>query len=141
MERQEKQSRLESKTDFEKVATENFSRWNELLKTGDPQQVANLYTEDATFLPTVSGDFKKGQNGAKEYFAHFMEKIPDGKITESVIQTIDEQHYLQSGKYDFEVGPQDKRTTIHARFTFLWQRNDQGNWEITHHHSSLNPEE
>jgi len=141
MKRQTNQSGLENKTDFEKVATENFSRWNKLLKTGDPQQVASLYTEDATFLPTVSGDFKKGQNGAKEYFGHFLEKKPEGRIIESVIQTIDEQHYLQSGKYAFEVGPQDNRTTLHARFTFLWQRNKQGNWEIAHHHSSFNPEE
>jgi len=141
MEQQKNQSGLENKTDFKKVATENFSRWNELLKTGDPQQVANLYTEDATFLPTASGDFKKGQNGAKEYFSHFLERKPEGIITESVIQTIDEQHYLQSGKYDFEVGPQDDRTILHARFTFLWQKNEQGNWKIAHHHSSFNPEE
>lgn len=140
MEQQEKQNRLESETDFEKIATENFSRWKESLKMGDPQQVANLYAEDATFLPTTSGDFKKGQNGAKEYFEHFLAKNPEGKITERVVQTIDDQHYLQSGKYDFEVGPQNNRTTLHARFTFLWQKNDQGNWEIAHHHSSLNPE-
>ncbi len=119
-----KQNGLESETGLEKIATENFSRWNELLKTGDPQQVADLYTENATFLPTVSGDFKKGQYGAKEYFNHFLEKKPEGRITESVVQIIDDQHYLHSGKYDFEVGPQDNRTTLHARFTFLWQRNE-----------------
>lgn len=140
MEQKENQSVLKSKTDFDKVATENFSKWNELIKTGDPQQVANLYTEDSIFLPTISGDFKKGQDGAKEYFIHFLEKRPEGKIIESVAQIIDEQNYLHLGRYDFEVGPQDNRTTLHARFTFFWRRDKEGNWKIAHHHSSLNPE-
>lgn len=127
--------------EFESLAAANFSGWNEALQTNDPKQVADLYTEDATFLPTVSGEFKKGPTGAEEYFEHFLKKFPEGRITESVVQPIDDQHYLQSGKYDFEVGDPDNRTTLHARFTFLWQRDEQGNWKIAHHHSSLNPEQ
>lgn len=134
-----KQKGLQAKTDFVRVADENFTKWNELLQTNDPKQVANLYAEDATFLPTVSGDFKKGQNGAEEYFCHFMEKKPEGVITESVVQAINDECYLQSGKYDFELGPEDSRSILHARFTFLWKRNEQGDWQIAHHHSSLNP--
>jgi len=130
----------DSETELKNIAAANFARWNEFLQCGNPKQVADLYTDDATFLPTVSGDFKKGKHGAEEYFRHFVAKTPKGEITESVIQKIDDRCYLHSGKYNFQVGPQDDRKILHARFTFLWQLNMEGIWQIAHHHSSLNPE-
>lgn len=131
---------LENEVNFNQIAAKNFQRWNDSLQIGDPKKVAEIYADDATFLPTVSGDFKRGPNGAGDYFKHFLEKKPKGEIIESVVQKIDERHYLHSGMYDFEVGPLNNRTTLHARFTFLWKRAENGDWKISHHHSSLNPE-
>lgn len=117
----------------------NFSRWNEALLSGNPEIVANLYTEDATFLPTLSPEFKKGRLGAVEYFSHFLKKNPSGKIIEEKIQFFNDELYSHSGLYDFEVDSgEGKRSLVNARFTFIWQkRNDE--WKIVHHHSSLKP--
>ncbi len=126
---------------LQKIVQQNFSRWNESFKSGSPQAVAALYAESATFLPTVSGEFKKGQAGAEEYFRHFLKKNPIGRIVEDEVQVISPDCYLHSGMYNFEVGLKDKREIVEARFSFLWKRDEQGQWKIMHHHSSVKPEE
>ncbi len=123
----------------EQIAHENFARWNKTLLTLEADQVANLYTEEATFLPTVSGEFKKGQTGAAEYFKHFLEKNPTGEVIEEAIQELSDNCYLHSGHYNFEVGPADKREMVEARFSFVWVKDDRGEWKIAHHHSSQKP--
>merc|ERR1712238_288241 len=35
----------------------------------------------------------------------------------------------------------NKVSVIQARYSFLYMRNDQGEWKIAHHHSSLMPEQ
>lgn len=121
------------------IAKENFARWNDALRTLDPDTVAALYTENATFLPTLSPDFKRGIPGAREYFIHFLEKHPIGTIVESAVQSLSEDAYLHSGLYDFEVDAEEGgRTVVHARFTYFWVREGE-EWKIVHHHSSLLP--
>jgi uncharacterized protein (TIGR02246 family) len=60
------------------IAKQNFSTWSEALKTGDPKSVAALYAENATFLPTLSSEFKKGAAETEKYFEHFLQKAPRG---------------------------------------------------------------
>jgi len=121
-------------------AEENFAQWNTALQTGNPDKVAALYAADATFLPTVSGEFKKGPEQAKEYFVHFLEKNPIGEIIEAEVQELSADCYLHSGMYNFEVDAEGARKTIRARFSYVWQLDDQGSWKIIHHHSSVVPE-
>jgi uncharacterized protein (TIGR02246 family) len=131
----------EKTIEYEAIANKNFSLWKDALKTKDPKKVAALYAEDATFLPTVSGEFKKGQTSAEEYFKHFLEKNPTGEIVQEEVQILGENCYLHSGMYNFEVGPDDNRQIIEARFSFAWKKDNQGAWTIIHHHSSIKPKE
>ena len=126
--------------DFNEVAKENFKTWNAALATGDAQVVAQLYTDRSTFLPTLSRDFKKGQAGAEEYFLHFLQKKPVGRVTEEEVEPLGPFSYLHSGKYEFTVGPDEKREEVSARFSYVWKQNKEGEWKIVHHHSSLEPE-
>lgn len=130
---------MEIKQDFLEIAHDNFERWNEALQTRDAKKVALLYSEDNTFLPTMSPDFKFGQNEAEGYFEHFLLKNPFGKIVEDKVQTLGEDLYLHSGLYNFEIGPSEKRETAEARFTYVWQKDKDGQWKILHHHSSVRP--
>ena len=124
---------------MENIAKEMFQKWNELLQTGDKEKVASLYTDDNAFLPTLSGDFKKGISGAEDYFAHFLEKNPFGKIIKEDIQG-GENFIIHSGLYDFEVDDKNEgRVNVEARFTFVYKKCENGEWKITHHHSSLKP--
>jgi len=120
------------------TAQANFTSWAESLLTRDPKKVAVLYADDATFLPTVSGEFKKGQTGAAEYFEHFLQKNPVGELIQGEVQILGPDCYAQSGMYNFELGPDDNRQTVEARFTFIWRR-ENGEWKIIHHHSSVKP--
>lgn len=127
---------------FEKIAEENFKIWNTALLTKNPKKVAELYSEKNTFLPTVSGEFKQSREAAEGYFHHFQEKNPDGKIITGKVIPISPDVYLHSGEYDFEVDTPDKkgRTIVHADYTYVWEKNSDGKWEICHHHSSAKSE-
>lgn len=119
------------------IAHQNFSLWNETLQSRDPEKVAELYVENASFLPTLQ-TIKNGRGGAAEYFVHFLEKNPFGSIIEETVQQISEEIIVHSGLYDFEIGPENERSVAHARFTFVWQRMNN-EWKILHHHSSVDP--
>lgn len=136
----QKEEGMEVDENMKRIVKENFNRWNNALLTGDAEAVANLYSKKSTFLPTVSSEFKKGAKEAEDYFKHFLEKNPSGKIVSEAIQPIASNAYLHSGTYDFEVGPEDNRTIVEARFTFLWQKSYSGGWKIAHHHSSVKPQ-
>lgn len=124
---------------IKQTARANFAIWNDALKTGDTKTVAALYAETSTFLPTVNGEFKRGQLQAEEYFKHFLEKNPTGEIVEDEVQILSPTCYLHSGMYNFELGPDNKREIVEARFTFVWEKDAQGKWRIIHHHSSGRP--
>ena len=130
---------MDSQKEIKKIAEQNFLSWAKLLETKDPGQVAELYSEDATFLPTFSSEFLKGQKKSGGYFEHFLKKDPIGKIIEQAIQPLGEDTYLHSGFYDFEVGPPEERSISECRFTYVWKRNEEDKWEIIHHHSSVKP--
>lgn len=125
---------------FQDLATSNFKRWNDALQTKNPEAVAALYTEDNSFLPTLSPEFKHGRSGAAAYFHHFLEKNPFGTIVDEQVQALGENAYLHSGMYEFEVGSTDKRSLVEARFSYVWVKENDGVWRIAHHHSSLKPQ-
>ncbi len=131
----------EPRKEIKKIADENFSRWNNALLTRNPAEIVKLYAEDATFLPTVSSEFKKGQSGAETYFKHFLGKNPIGKIIQDEIQDLGLDCYLHSGMYNFEIDSDDNKQIVEARFSFVWKWDQQGGWRIIHHHSSIKPKE
>ncbi|XLQ19843.1 MAG: SgcJ/EcaC family oxidoreductase [Candidatus Moraniibacteriota bacterium] len=127
--------------DSNQIAQDMFIQWNETLQTKDKQKVAEMYSDDATFLPTLNGELKRGIDGAVEYFEHFLQKNPFGTIIESAVQeSSDGGTIIYSGLYDFEVGSVDAREVANARFTYVFQKNENDEWKIIHHHSSLRPE-
>jgi uncharacterized protein (TIGR02246 family) len=130
---------LSTGENMKEISVRNFLRWNEALKTKDAKRVAELYSDDATFLPTAAGDFKKGKAGAEDYFIHFLEKNPTGETVQEEIQVLGPNCYLSSGMYNFELGPKEDRNIKEARFSFVWRSDNEGEWKIVHHHSSVKP--
>ena len=106
--------------------------------------MANMYvTKELSFLPTVSpAHIKQGSQNSdtEEYFKSFVQKNPFGTITDDSIQVYGNgDAYLHSGLYTFELGDADARTPVEARFSYVW-RKVNGDWKISHHHSSVRPE-
>jgi uncharacterized protein (TIGR02246 family) len=122
------------------TARANFKRWNDALQTKDPLAVANMYsTSELSFLPTVSPQHIKGLPSTEDYFKDFVLKNPFGTITDDSVQVFDGGNaYLHSGMYTFELGDAGARTPVEARFSYVW-RSYNGDWKITHHHSSVTP--
>ena len=131
--------KMENEQNLLGIARVNFGNWNNALQTRNARKVAELYLEDSTFHPTMSGDFKSEQKGAEDYFEHFLLKNPFGNIVKDKVQPLGENSYVHSGLYDFEMGHVDNREVANARFTYVWQKDESGEWKILHHHSSLKP--
>lgn len=125
----------------QELAQTNFNRWNNALKSGQAEEVAALYDRAVTFLPTMSKEFKTSQEDAEEYFKHFLEKKPEGEIIEDEYQPIGDDSYIHSGLYNFSIDGENDRQTVEARFSFVWQKDETGQWRIIHHHSSLKPKD
>mmetsp|Transcript_3907 Transcript_3907/g.8163 ORF Transcript_3907/g.8163 Transcript_3907/m.8163 type:complete len:159 (+) Transcript_3907:853-1329(+) len=114
-----------------------FSLWNDALLTGDSDAVTKRYAKGAVLLPTVSDIPRTTYEGIKDYFDHFLELKPEGKIVEGYV-SIGENWCKDVGIYEFKKGTDG--SIVRARYSFVYVFED-GQWKISHHHSSLMPEE
>lgn len=113
-----------------------FGLWNDALKTGDPAIVAKRYAREGVLLPTLSDVPRTDVEGIKDYFVHFLEKKPTGKILEGEIY-VGNNWAQDAGIYEFTFQDGSK---VKARYSFVYVYED-GQWLISHHHSSLMPQE
>ena len=119
----------------EKEVAALFDRWNASLQTGDPHQVVANYAEKSVLLPTVSNKPRVTPEEKEDYFEHFLEKKPVGKIDWRWIE-IDCNTAIDAGLYTFTFGD---GSTVPARYTYTYKWNGK-QWLITTHHSSAMPE-
>lgn len=115
-----------------------FDRWNAALKTENPDTVTRLYSEDAVLLPTVSNQPRDTHEEIRDYFEHFLQKHPQGKIDSRTIK-LGCNTATDMGIYTFNVKDNGQSKRIQARYTFQYAY-ENGKWVIEHHHSSAMPE-
>ncbi|MFC5489384.1 SgcJ/EcaC family oxidoreductase [Dokdonella soli] len=130
-----------ARTEVCKAASEQeisalFDRWNRSLQTGDPHQVVANYAERSVLLPTVSNKPRLTAAEKEDYFHHFLENRPVGKIDSRTIQ-IGCNTAVDVGLYTFTFGTTG--TQVKARYTYTYEW-DGKQWLITSHHSSAMPE-
>ncbi len=113
-----------------------FDRWNQSLQTGDPRKVAANYADRSILLPTVSNKPRVTVAEREDYFQHFLQDRPSGKINFRWIE-IGCNSAVDAGLYTFTFA----RTgaVVKARYTYTY-RWDGSQWLITSHHSSAIPE-
>ncbi|MDE2234240.1 MAG: SgcJ/EcaC family oxidoreductase [Gammaproteobacteria bacterium] len=117
-----------------------FQRWNAALKTGNPETVAALYCEPGgVLLPTVSNKVRTSHAEILDYFEHFLELKPVGKIDKAYIRILGPDTAVNSGIYTFRLTKNGKPEDVQARYTFVYQKQN-GKWCIMDHHSSAMPE-
>jgi uncharacterized protein (TIGR02246 family) len=121
-------------TDEQQVAA-LFDRWNDSLRTLDPDKVVANYATDGVLLPTVSNKPRTNPAEIRDYFVKFLKSEPQGKIDSRIIK-IGCNVAQDVGTYTFKF--KDGKT-VHARYTYVYEwQNDS--WLIAHHHSSAMPE-
>jgi len=112
-----------------------FDRWNRSLQTGDPKKVGANYAVKSVLLPTVSNTPRLTPEAREDYFKHFLENKPVGKIDSRTIE-IDCNTAIDAGLYTFTFGDGSQ---VKARYTYTYKW-DGHQWLITSHHSSAMPE-
>jgi uncharacterized protein (TIGR02246 family) len=113
-----------------------FDRWNQSLQTGDPHKVVANYAERSILLPTVSNQPRLTPAEKEDYFHHFLENRPFGKIDMHSI-FLGCNSAVDAGLYTFTF--RTTNTTVKARYTYTYAW-DGSQWLITSHHSSAMPE-
>lgn len=113
-----------------------FDQWNESLATGNASIVAANYAPNAILLPTVSNKVRRTEAERIDYFKHFLLKKPHGEIDQANVRVFGDIA-LNSGLYTFTFSDGSK---VHARYTFVYQKQSDGRWLIIEHHSSKLPE-
>ena len=130
-----------SRTESCKVTSEQdiaglFDRWNQSLQTGDPHKVVANYAERSILLPTMSNTPRLTVAEKEDYFHHFLENGPSGKIDMHFID-LGCNSAVDAGLYTFTFAKTG--AVVHARYTFTYHW-DGAQWLITSHHSSAMPE-
>jgi len=113
-----------------------FHLWNDALDTLDSDLVAKRYAKNAVLLPTVSDTPRTDYATIKDYFDNFLKLQPQGKILESHV-CIGDNWCNDVGIYEFTMGASGD--VVRARYSFVYVYED-GQWKISHHHSSQMPE-
>ena len=119
----------------EKEISSLFDRWNGSLRTGDPKKVVANYAKSSVLLATVSNAPRMTPDQKEDYFKHFLENKPVGKIDSRTIE-IDCNTAIDVGLYTFTFGDGSQ---VKARYTYTYKW-DGRQWLITSHHSSAMPE-
>jgi uncharacterized protein (TIGR02246 family) len=130
-----------TRTESCKVATEQeiaslFDRWNQSLQTGDPHKVVGNYAERSILLPTVSNKPRLSPAEKEDYFQHFLEDRPSGKIDLRFVE-IGCNTAVDAGLYTFTFAKTGAVVSGRYSYTYRW---DGSKWLITSHHSSVMPE-
>lgn len=113
-----------------------FDRWNQSLLSGDPKKVVANYASNSILLPTVSNKPRLTPEEKEDYFHHFLEKKPSGKIDMNFID-ISCNTALDAGLYTFTFAKTGEKVSGRYSFTYRW---DGKEWLVTSHHSSVMPE-
>ena len=105
-----------------------FDRWNTSLQSGQPEKVAANYAPNSVLLPTVSNKVRLTPEEKEDYFHHFMEKKPVGKIDMRKI-SIDCNTAVDTGLYTFAFADGSQ---VKARYTYTYKWDDNSKkWLIT----------
>jgi len=124
-----------------KVSTEHeitslFDRWNQSLQTGDQRAVVANYAERSLLLPTLSNKPRLTAAEKEDYFHHFLENRPAGRIDMRFVE-VGCNTATDSGLYTFTFAKTGASVSARYTFTYRW---DGSRWLITSHHSSGMPE-
>lgn len=113
-----------------------FQRWNDDVKSGDPDRVVENYAADSILVPTVSNQVRTTAAAKRDYFVHFLANKPSGVINVSDV-TLGCNMAVDSGLYTFTYGASGRVVPARYSFTYRWEG---GQWLISSHHSSAMPE-
>jgi uncharacterized protein (TIGR02246 family) len=116
-----------------------FDQWNLALASLNPDKVAQRYWQDAVLLPTLSNTPRTTPTMVREYFEHFLQQHPRGRIDTRNLR-LGCNLVVDMGTYTFALMDDEGHTSdVAGRYTFVYEYRG-GAWKILHHHSSAMPD-
>ena len=112
--------------------------WFDCVNRNVVNDVVELYDSRATFHPTLSGEFIQDTKGVYQYFTRFLAMNPHVTVVSFELKELLNTTFVFAGLMDIELDESGERSTIHARFSFVWALNGD-RWSIVHHHNSIVP--
>src|SRR5438046_2983923 len=113
--------RVEScKATTEQEIASLFDRWNQSLQTGDPHKVVANYAERSILLPTVSNKPRLTPAEKEDYFHHFLEDRPSGKIDLRTVE-LGCNTAVDAGLYTFTFAKTGAK--VSGRYTYTYRSN------------------
>ena len=116
------------------ITTELLKKWTDAVKNGDPKQVTTLYLDNGILLGTFSNKERVGHELIFEYFENLLKSPVEVHIV-SENPHVFGSAAVNSGLYNFV----REGKTVNARFSFVYNKNNE-EWKIISHHSSVMPE-
>ena len=116
-----------------------IQEWEICLNKNDLNAIVGLYLEDAMLW----GTFSKVMRGTSELIQEYFQGLFAKQELKVNFSTISSRKYgdttVFSGTYEFSY--REKEMITHAaRFTFVVCKDNNGNFKIAEHHSSLVPD-
>lgn len=119
-------------------AKDVISKWEEYLNNSELIGIVNLYLDNAVLWGTFSNQMRNNSELIKEYFENLYQKNELKVNFSSTSARTYGETSIFSGTYEFSY-KEDDLVTHHARYTFVVCKDDDGNYKIAEHHSSLIP--
>jgi len=112
-----------------------IDRWSAAYSSNDPEAVVKNYRPDAILLGTASSIVSEGTDAIRAYFAPLKGSGNKNTIGERRTLVLSDNAVVVTGLYEFTRVKEGKPVPERARFTMLLIKHD-GEWLISHHHSS-----
>ena len=123
-----------------KTAEEVLFQWVSRVCSGNPDEIAALYSEAAVLVPTFSPHTVTTTDGVRDYFGQLASRDGLGvRLHNKALrkQTLSDTVYTLSGIYSFEFEVDQVLLSFPSRFSFVVDISLPK--PILHHHSSQVP--
>ncbi|MGK7941596.1 MAG: DUF4440 domain-containing protein [Crocosphaera sp.] len=128
----------------EKEVAKTTDIWLNTVTSGSQQvvdEVVALYAENGVLWGTVSEQVRDTPAEIRDYFEYFA-KLPKLSVSsyKGCVRMYDENLAINTGYYTFTYSKNGQTKAVPARYSFVYQKDGNNQWEIIEHHSSALPE-
>ena len=128
----------------EKEVAETTDIWLDTVTSGSEEvvdEVVALYAENGLLWGTVSEQVRDTPAEIRDYFEYFA-MLPELSVSsyKGCVRIYDENLAINSGYYTFTYTKDGQTKEVPARYSFIYHKNGNNQWEIIEHHSSALPE-
>lgn len=108
--------------------------------TGKVDDVMRQYADGAVLFDATHQGFSTDRKVQTGWARDFVSMKPgDYRVPDRQIQIVGPDAFISSGTETYSVAAGTARPTVTARFTDVFQRQQDGSWRIVHEHVSLPP--